>query len=395
MSQGQSLPVPPGFPARGVPVAGGQSPSASDRVLLSGPWATTDKLRPFQSSWRVRDCGRWVAWRQENVQVRKGDAGWSFGHLHRCGSPWSCPTCAHQISMHRASEVAQAVEWWRARDLTGQADVVLLTLTVRHHAGDSLRTLRQGVSQAWRAVEQSRGWRAMREACGLRHHIRCQEVTWGENGWHPHLHILLFCEAPELALTYRAQLLDWWRYQVRETLGDRCLPSKRRALDIDACNGETYIAKMGLEVGSPAAKHAREGHLSAMELAHELANGTPKQIEILEPAWRHYTEAMHGAHQLQWSRGLKDALGVAESDGSIVARPQHPERAVLCEIPKETWRDMAKAIGVAPIDALGRKKHGLPISVQLAALLDFFRDFEEKPCSWVVRDGKFRLRWQN
>jgi len=393
-SQGEAYAfAPPGSPVRGGPASGGQSPSASERFLLSGPWATTDALREFQPQWRVRECGRWVAWGMSNVQVRLGDAGWSFGHIHRCGSPWTCPTCSHQISLQRGSEVAHAVQWWRTKDMSAQADVVLVSLTVRHHAGDNLRILRQGLSKAWRTVEQSRLWRKMRAECGLSHHIRCQEVTWGENGWHPHLHILLFCRHPELALTWHERLMLRWRQEIKRSLGDKCIPSKAKALDMRACDDETYISRMGLEVGSPGCKHAQEGHMTAMQLAKELAQSKGPTRARFGALWGEYAKAMHGAHQLQWSQGLRKALGVADSDGSIVARPEHPERLVLAEIPAETWKDMAMSKGLAPIAAVGCKVHGLPQATQLDALLTFFQGLAGQSCGWILRGHRFRLRW--
>jgi len=397
VSQGAAFAFAPPGSRPGGPALRGAEPLASERELLSGPrsgpWVTTDAIRQFQPSWRVRECGRWVAWGQQQVQVRKGDAGWTFGHIHRCGSPWSCPTCAHVISLQRGSEVAHAVQWWRAKDMAAESDVVLLSLTLRHKSGDDLRELRRGLSRAWRSVEQSRHWRAMRAACGLQHHIRCQEVTHGDNGWHPHLHILIFCTRPQVAWVWRKALLKCWRHQVLRTLGEKCLPSKRRALDIRACDDETYITRMGLEVGSPAQKHAKDGHLTAMQLAHELANASGPQRDRLAALWREYATAMHGAHQLQWSQGLREALGVAKSDGEIVSAPEHPERPVLAEIPAETWRDMAKAKGIAPIAAVGCSVHGLPEATQLDALLRFFERLEGCHCRWRLIAGRFRLQW--
>lgn len=402
---GVAVHVPPGSSdTRGGPVSGGQSPSASEREMLSGGvWGTVDRLREFQPHWRVRECGRWVAWGLNDVHVRLGDSGWSFGHLHRCGSPWSCPACAHQISMQRGAEVAHAVEWWRAQDDTGQADVVLLTLTVRHHEGDDLRALRRGLSSAWRAMQQARVWRELRAACGISHQVRCQEVTWGDNGWHPHLHVLLFCRRPGIPREYfvrdaqtdvcQGSLVKLWRSHVIRELGSRCLPNKKHALDIERCDDETYITRMGLEVGSPAAKHAKDGHMTAMQLASVVASSSGPEREKYGALWREYATAMHGAHQLHWSHGLQEELGVAESDGTIVSRPEHPERHVLATIPGETWREMARSMGLAPIAALGKSNHGLPESVQLSALLAFFAEREKRRCRWIVHDGKLCLRW--
>lgn len=388
----------PGFPVRGGPAAGGQSPSDSERKLLSGeprgPWAITDSLREFQPSWRVRECGHWVQFGQPNVQVRESDAGWSFGHIHRCGNPWSCPTCAHAISKHRAREVAQAVDWWRSQDDSGYADVVLLTLTVRHHPADDLRTLRSAMSKVWREVEQGRLWRKFRKVCGVAHHIRCQEVTDGDNGWHPHLHVLLFCRSPQFALPWQEDMMLEWRKRIGKELGARCLPSKRRALDMRACDDERYIAKMGLEVGAPGCKHAKDGHRTAMQLAAELAKSKGAKREQLGKRWKEYASAMHGAHQLHWSQHLRKALGVAISDAQILARPDYPLRPVLAEIPRETWVDMASNVGLGPIAALGCKVHGCTETFQREELLAFFRKLQDQPCGWILRGGTLRLQWR-
>jgi hypothetical protein len=294
--------------------------------------------------------------------------------------------------MRRGAEVSQAVEWWRTQDDTATADVVLLTLTVRHRAGDDLKTLRQGVSAAWRRLQQTRDWREMRAASGLRHFVRCQEVTYGENGWHPHLHVLLFCTRPDVPLFWRDELTALWRHEVMHVLGEACLPSKARALDIAPCEDRTYLTRMGLEVGSPAAKHAREGHMSAMQLAAELARAPlGAERNRLHGLWVEYATAMHGAHQLQWSRGLRERLGVPESDFAIVTAPELPAKIVIAEIPRETWRDMATAQGLAPLDQIGRSKHGLPLQEQQAALLRFFQRIG--PCRWKLLGGRLHLRW--
>lgn len=383
--------APPGSVSGGAPSAGGQSPSASDRELLSGAWQTVDNLRPYQTAWRVRECGRYAAWGYSDVRIAQGESGFSFGHIHRCGSPWACPACAHQIAMQRGAEVSQAVEWWRTKDDTGESDVMLVTLTLRHKAGDDLRTLRRGLSEAWRAVEMSRQWRDLRKDVGLSHVIRCQEVTWGDNGWHPHLHLLVFCTHPGNLPEWQQQATQLWRHHVRRILGDACLPNKRRALDIAPCEDRTYLTRMGLEVGSPAAKHARDGHLSAMQLAREIAMGGPDR-ERYGALWREYTLAMHGAHQLHWSHGLREALGEPVSDFEVVKREEFA-KPVIAEIPAETWRDMARKRGLGPLDVMGKRLHGRPIQEVWGELLNFFRTLEWQSCRFDVHDGIMRLRW--
>jgi hypothetical protein len=133
--------------------------------------------------------------------------------------------------------------------------------------------------------------------------------------------------------------------------------------------------------------------MTAMELADALAKSQGPQRDRLAALWREYSMAMHGAHQLQWSKGLRAALGVTKSDAEIVARPEHPERIVLAEIPSETWRDMAMDKGIAPIAAIGCANHGLPEATQLVALLEYFEGVAGAKARWTVVGGRMRLQW--
>lgn len=395
MSHGVAVERPRCLPSRGAPSEGGQSPSDTDRALLSGAgsgkWATTDAIRQFQPSWRVRECGRWAAWGRANVELRQTDDGWTYGHLHRCGSVWTCPACAAQIASERIWEVAEAVGWWRARRKGNE--VCMLSLTVRHTSGDDLKALRRGVSEAWRRVQQSRPWRLMRDSIGISHLIRCHDMTWGENGWHPHLHVLLFCGVPSLAQDYEHDLTALWRAQVVAVLGAKHLPSKRRALKLDVCHDASYVGRLGLEVSSPAAKHARDGHMAPMQVAAELAAATGPHRERLAGAWRIYALAMHGCHQLQWSRGLRLALGEVPSDSQIVGNDVGIPRPIIAEIPQETWRAMALKRGVTALDELGRQCARRKVEESRAALLAWFGEMEEVACTWEPQRGTVRLRW--
>jgi hypothetical protein len=261
----------------------------------------------------------------------------------------------------------------------------MLSITVRHHAGDDLKALRQGVSKAWRKLQQTRDWRDMRDECGIEHFIRGHDITWGENGWHPHIHVLMFCTRPALAKTWRERMTALWRAQVVRSLGASHLPTKRRALSIDVCHDASYIARLGLEIASPAAKHARDGHLAPMQLAELLANATGPKRERLAQAWRTYADGMKGCHQLQWSTGLRAVVGEHPSDEQIVVSEHDaPPRLVVGEIPQETWREMALRWGVHALDDLASECQGATLDVARASLLHYFEVLEDATCVWDV-----------
>jgi len=271
----------------------------------------------------------------------------------------------------------------------------MLSVTVRHKAGDDLRTLRQGVSKAWRAVQQSRPWRELREECGVEHLIRCHDITWGANGWHPHIHVLMLCTRPGPAESWRADMTALWRYEVTRALGAEHLPTVRRALTIDVCHDASYVARLGLELASPAAKHAREGHLAPMQLAALLANAIGEERDRLSHAWRTYADGMKGCHQLQWSQGLRAALGEHPSDDQIVVSEHEvPSRPVVAEIPQETWRAMSLRWGVHALDDLATECHGATQDVARDAILHFFESLEGCQCVWDIHQKTVTVQTQ-
>ncbi|PRW75701.1 protein rep, partial [Pseudomonas fluorescens] len=68
----------------------------------------------------------------------------------------------------------------------------MLTLTVPHGLGDDLSGLLEQIHKAWRSTSTSRAGKKLRKLLGVRGTIRALEVTPGSNGFHPHLHVLLF-----------------------------------------------------------------------------------------------------------------------------------------------------------------------------------------------------------
>jgi hypothetical protein len=149
----------------------------------------------------------------------------SFGGLVTCGSVWSCPRCSAVVAHSRADEIASAVRVCQRRGGT----VYLMTLTMRHTAADKLQDLWDGLSQGWRSSFGTRSWTGQRartterqgrlvelaavqgdaELFGVAGLTRVVEATYGSptrggNGWHLHIHALVFaCSSLRVGLADR------------------------------------------------------------------------------------------------------------------------------------------------------------------------------------------------
>jgi hypothetical protein len=219
-----------------------------------------------------------------------------------CGSVWACPVCSLKIRARRAADIAKVVAWH------GLDRTYMLTLTVRHGFGDDLVTMRPGVPTCWRKVQTGEPWQRFKESVGLRGSIRALEVTHGGNGWHPHLHILLFTDglSPEELATARAWISERWARFVATELGDQFAPDTEHGCDLRPCNTEDYLAKLGLELTLGTTKEGARANAAPFHLAQLAIAGDADSQRL----WQRYCDAFKGARMLTWSKGLRDLAGI-------------------------------------------------------------------------------------
>lgn len=259
----------------------------------------------------------------ELVTLRRSARGSYWTGLQTCGSVWACPVCSAIIRTRRALTIEESVRSWLAGDSRW---VAFLTLTVRHHQGDGLAGLYEGMAAGWKRLQQSRWWRAL----GWAGSWRSCEVTFGStNGWHPHMHLLLFGEGPRLDLAaIGAEVADRWRAAVvaagmePTTLANG---ARLQAVTMDGGGLGEYLSKVldgdgeGWDVGSELArsdvKRSKGGH-SPMQVLEAATDGEVWAIR----RWREYEQATFGRRAIEASRGLLDRLGVEDqADDDLVA----------------------------------------------------------------------------
>jgi hypothetical protein len=235
-------------------------------------------------------------------------------HLYRC-KRLDCPVCGPGAAEREAANIGLAV----TAHYADGGSVAFVTLTLRHVMRSSLLSLLSGLGGSWDACRQNKGPRGLWEAHTVGY-IRKLEVTFGVNGWHPHLHLLVFLRpgvgASELEELCEAVFLAWQRKLVRARLGE---PSRKRGITYELLNLDRaqervagYVAKdAGRELAAAGTKKGRRGSVTTFELLVAASEGDPRA------AWRYleYEEAMRGRNRIGWSSGLKARLlGDLEQD---------------------------------------------------------------------------------
>ncbi len=236
----------------------------------------------------------------------KGSA--RLGGVAVCGLGWVCPVCAVKIAERRRSELDEALTAWRRRG----GVVLMATLTFSHTRQNELAPTLDAVLAAYRYMTSSARYKALRAFYDLQHTVRALELTWGNAyGWHPHFHVLTFHGVDVDRAALEDDLYECWSPALA-TVGlavDRKFVHVRRTDDA----ADQYVAKWGRawtaadELTKAHVKRGRHNHYTPFDLLRLGAAGKGWAVYRFEE----YVKATAGRSQLQWSRGLRGALGLA------------------------------------------------------------------------------------
>jgi hypothetical protein len=255
------------------------------------------------------------------------------GGLQTCGSVWGCPICAAKISERRRTQLEQAIQ--RAKELGLQA--MLLTLTIPHGMGDDVGTITDGLIDSWDSIKRNRAGRAIRDQIDLVGTVRAMEVTYGANGFHPHLHILLLIKSgvrPSEVQRLYAPL--WQSACVKQGLPR---PSDAHGCRVDdGSKAAAYASKWGLEseMTKGHTKSAGEGKgMTPWDMLRAVLHDKDEHAARL---FKVYYENFKGRRQLCWSKGLQKMLAVVDLTDEEIAAQEQEQADVFTIITVEQWR---------------------------------------------------------
>lgn len=337
-----------------------QSPARARRFKLQDYAA---KLLPNN---RVADCCRKPAPGAAVIQVMHSpDCKTSFlrGTI-TCNRLWECPVCAEKITNKRREELSEAIA--AARRLGWSP--VLLTATLRHDKADALVDVLEGLLQSWRGFTSGKGFQELREQWYWEGSIKSLEPTYGVNGWHPHLHFLVFLSGNVESFNiggFKDAVSERWLQVLKRNGMDA---SHEHGIDVRTADKDIaeYVAKFGREpkdagwtasreMVKGGSKRGKKDGLTPFQLLEIYGKGEDSE-EFLQAAgvvgsakqagalFSEYVAAFSGRNQLVWSRGLRDALALAPelSDAEIVE--QEPADAVeMAAIEVGSWKQIVRA----------------------------------------------------
>lgn len=282
--------------------------------------------------------------------------GATFAGLNRCGSLHCCPVCAAKVQELRRKQLSAAM----VRHVGNDGAAYLVTLTFPHGPDETLASLLERFIKARDRFRGSRQFKEWRKAAGVVGIVTSLEFTVSlENGWHPHIHLLVFSakkafgegapnEHGDLDSYLIADLRKLWcQHLFKAGLGDNSKLQDMLKHALNVRGGEKaaeYIAKFGRDEKWGASSELARSHakIGAAGEAWGVQHFTPFQLLVWAgegDGWavhrfREYAEVVEGKKALTWSKGLKTALGVADVDEELWAQQDQPapEQVLLGEI---------------------------------------------------------------
>lgn len=276
---------------------------------------------------RTRNCLAVRFDKTEDIQILLNDdplqseAG--LGNLQTCRSICSCPVCAHRMMLEHAQDIKKALIYAENNGLVP----LLLTLTAQHHKNGKLDEFKDSFKSAWRYFSSGRQWSEFKTTYGIYHHITAREVTRQrqrtttdkviDNGWHYHMHILLFLDPKNVLLNdgiddIHGKFTERWMKALNRN-GLNGVPEIACDLRAGSHVGEMYLTKLGLtenargELDYELTGNANKG-ASIWEILEDAAWGD----HIAEYQYLEYVEVMTGENWITFSHGLKDLIADIE-----------------------------------------------------------------------------------
>lgn len=291
----------------------------------------------------------------------------SFNGLSTCRSVWECPVCSRRVRADYAAVVRRVADQWQQRG--GRA--YLVSFTVRHAFTDSIAELSPKLAKAWQAMQRGAPWLRFKARRRFET-VRSIEATWGVNGWHPHVHCVLFVpHGVELDLEADADWLhDRWVSCVEKEIGSEFVPNRHHGTDLRPLKVDDYIVKIGAELTDAAAsKKAKNGNLTTWEVL-AAAGSDPRMVQV----WQEYCVGMRGRRFLTWSRGLKPMRELAESQLESERDAELESQRVVDVLSAREW-DSLRSLPDFRCEILLAAAKGLPAVKEVLCEFKELRDW--------------------
>lgn len=256
---------------------------------------------------RVAQCGSKIPGRAV-LRVVADSRAYVQG-VRRCGNAWMCLVCAGRLQVARRSEIQRAITSINQKGWAG----LFITLTVQHVAADPLETVLERLDTLTRSI-----WEGRRRYSWMAHlpqytgRIAAFQMTYGRSGFHPHQHLLVLFENTPTADQISNAVTDLRRIAASTSAAHDLKLIPEIAVDVqvvaadDAAGTLNYLLRaVGSYITPDDLDPSSKGTRAGVSLG--------KLLDTDPQLWKSAVKVLKGRHGLQYSRGLKSALGMLDT----------------------------------------------------------------------------------
>jgi hypothetical protein len=310
-----------------------------------------------------------------------GEGTAQYTHLQTCGSIWLCAPCAAR----KAEERRRIMQRMNGKFIEGKdgGSIWMTTYTVSHHDYDALDELLDHFLAARKKMREGRQGMALRRDFDVVGTISVLEVTWSEeNGWHPHVHELVYCRTKGFdADGYEALARPAWK----RAAAQEGLSMNMHGFEVRRTYGavQDYVTKYGHQPASEKVwgteSEMVKGHLkqsragltpfamlnqivAAQEAMREIRLGlatgeivdrAEAQVQLrelnerallLRDKFREYARAFKGRKQLNPSKGVQPLWKAAEAEIEQEEKEKEDQggRYTLISFYDDQWNEVVR-----------------------------------------------------
>lgn len=266
-------------------------------------------------------------------------------NVKRCGLRHACADCAQHGLAARAVQVRSDVDVW----LRSGRSVISVTFTVPHSRRDRLAKLRRWLEAATTAaVRKGRPARRIQNEYEVVAVDRTTETVWSEtDGWHPHVHLLLYIDrmltdeevealAEDLTSAYLTALGNASALVSRLT----AWAAQKVAVEVrqvtSAKGAATYLTKAPVENGRATGQFAVLASLREHRQSCEQASGCGT-CRRLVAIWQEFVGESRNSPRFTAPKNFERVLrerGLAREE---VARKEPEPTRDICRVAGEAW----------------------------------------------------------
>jgi hypothetical protein len=253
-----------------------------------------------------------------------------YTNLQHCKRLWICPVCANKSARERRKQMQRAIEAMRARE----CELAFITYTLRHAIDDSCRDVQLALGVAHTRLHSGRGWKEIERAFDWQGSIRSIEITYGESGWHNHIHEIGFVGPDKSVSDLQGVLRSRWHDSL-SAVGFSASNERGIVADNARDSVRDYVAKWGIvpELASGQDKQAKRGGMLPMQLP-DLFLQTPGKEGYARRLFMEYASAMKGVKQVWASPSVRPYM----AEPALTFEAGEDRLRTLHHLSIEQWR---------------------------------------------------------